>query len=51
VVDRGERSFDAGDRIVFLQNERGLGVKNGTLGTVGEVSDRNRNPHRLHPAR
>ena len=37
-VDRGERSFARGDRIMFLRNERGLGVKNGTLGTVVEVS-------------
>ncbi len=38
LVERGERSFARGDRIMFLQNERGLGVKNGTLGTVDEVS-------------
>lgn len=31
---RGERQIAAGDRIIFLRNERGLGVKNGTLGTV-----------------
>jgi Ti-type conjugative transfer relaxase TraA len=37
-VERGERIFACGDRIMFLQNERGLGVKNGTLGTVLEVS-------------
>jgi len=37
-VERGERSFAAGDRVMFLQNERGLGVKNGALGTVEEVS-------------
>jgi len=39
-VDRGERSFARGDRVMFLQNERGLGVKNGTLGTIVEVSER-----------
>ena len=39
-VERGERSFAAGDRVMFLQNERGLGVKNGTLGTIVEVSER-----------
>ncbi len=43
-TERGERSFAAGDRVMFLKNERGLGagpggrggvaVKNGTLGTV-----------------
>ncbi|TWG99369.1 Ti-type conjugative transfer relaxase TraA [Mesorhizobium sp. J18] len=37
-VERGERSFAAGDRVMFLQNERGLGVKNGTLGTIEDVS-------------
>jgi hypothetical protein len=38
VVERGERSFATGDRVMFLQNERGLGVKNGTLGTIEQVS-------------
>ena len=37
-VERGARSFASGDRVMFLQNERGLGVKNGTLGTVEQVS-------------
>ncbi|WP_224543262.1 Ti-type conjugative transfer relaxase TraA [Mesorhizobium sp. CA16] len=37
-VERGARNFARGDRIVFLRNERGLGVKNGTLGIVEEVS-------------
>jgi Ti-type conjugative transfer relaxase TraA len=37
-VERGERSFASGDRVMFLQNERGLGVKNGTLGTIEKVS-------------
>jgi Ti-type conjugative transfer relaxase TraA len=37
-VERGERRFANGDRVMFLQNERGLGVKNGTLGTVEQVS-------------
>jgi len=32
------RQFAAGDRIMFLRNERGLGVKNGSLGTVAQVS-------------
>ncbi len=39
-VERGARSFASGDRVMFLQNERGLGVKNGTLGTVVEVGER-----------
>ena len=41
-VERGERSFASGDRVMFLQNERGLGgdglgVKNGTLGAIEQV--------------
>ena len=37
-VERGARNFASGDRVIFLQNERGLGVKNGTLGTIEHVS-------------
>ncbi|MGR4891028.1 Ti-type conjugative transfer relaxase TraA [Sphingopyxis sp. LARHCG72] len=37
-VERGERSFAGGDRIIFLRNERELGVKNGSLGSVESVS-------------
>jgi len=37
-VERGTRNFAGGDRVMFLQNERGLGVKNGTLGTIEQVS-------------
>lgn len=37
-VERGTRGFACGDRIMFLQNERSLGVKNGTLGTLELVS-------------
>ena len=37
-VERGARTFASGDRVMFLQNERGLGVKNGTLGTIEQVS-------------
>ncbi|RCW23333.1 plasmid mobilization system relaxase [Ciceribacter lividus] len=36
---RNDRSFAAGDRVMFLQNERGLGVKNGTLGSIEQVSE------------
>src|SRR5579863_4659766 len=38
VVERGARNFASGDRVMFLQNERGLGVKNGTLGTIEQVN-------------
>jgi len=37
-VERGGRSFASGDRVMFLKNERSLEVKNGTLGTVEQVS-------------
>jgi Ti-type conjugative transfer relaxase TraA len=37
-VERGDRGFASGDRVMFLQNERGLGVKNGTLGIIEQVS-------------
>ncbi len=37
-AERGERQFASGDRIMFLRNERGLGVKNGTLGTIEQVT-------------
>ncbi|MGQ2931156.1 MAG: Ti-type conjugative transfer relaxase TraA, partial [Sphingopyxis sp.] len=33
-VERGERKFAQGDRIMFLKNDRGMGVKNGSIGTV-----------------
>ncbi len=39
MTERGERAFAEGDRIMFLRNERGLGVKNGTLGIVERVGD------------
>ena len=37
-AERGPREFASGDRIMFLKNERGLGVKNGSLGKVERVS-------------
>lgn len=40
-AERGERAFATGDRIMFLRNERGLGVKNGTLGTIDDASPGN----------
>lgn len=36
-TERGERVFAPGDRVMFLRNERGLGVKNGTLGTLEKI--------------
>ena len=37
-TERGLRQFAEHDRILFLRNERDLGVKNGSLGTVEEVA-------------
>lgn len=37
-VERGERSFATGDRVMFLRNERELAVKNGTLGKLQSVN-------------
>ena len=37
-AERGERQFASGDRIMFLRNERSMGVKNGTLDTIKEVT-------------
>ena len=33
-TERGHRDFAAGDRVMFLRNERSMGVKNGSLGTL-----------------
>lgn len=38
-ADRGERQFAPGDRVIFLENSKDLGVKNGTTGTVEKASD------------
>jgi Ti-type conjugative transfer relaxase TraA len=37
-AERGQRTFASGDRIMFLKNERSLGVKNGSLGIVQSVT-------------
>ncbi|MFC3068439.1 Ti-type conjugative transfer relaxase TraA [Phenylobacterium soli] len=36
-TERGERAFAVGDRVMFLRNERSLGVKNGSLGVVEQI--------------
>ncbi|WOF45233.1 Ti-type conjugative transfer relaxase TraA [Sphingopyxis indica] len=40
-TERGDRDFAAGDRIMFLRNERSLEVKNGTLGVIERVGEQN----------
>lgn len=37
-AERGSRTFAPGDRIMFLKNERGMGVRNGSLGVVQSVT-------------
>lgn len=37
-VERGERSFAKGDRVMFLRNDRDIGVKNGSIGTLQSVN-------------
>ncbi len=37
-TERGKRLFAPGDRVMFLKNERSLGVKNGSLGVVESVA-------------
>jgi len=36
-TEGGVRAFAEGERVYFLRNERGLGVKNGTLGTLERI--------------
>ncbi len=38
-TERGPRTFAVNDRLYFLRNERSLGVKNGTLGTIEAVEE------------
>lgn len=37
-AERGQRQFAVGDRLIFLKNDRGLGVKNGMLGEIEQLS-------------
>ena len=39
-TDSGPRAFANGDRILFTRNDKVLGVRNGMLGTVTDVGDR-----------
>jgi Ti-type conjugative transfer relaxase TraA len=36
-LERGQRALAEGERVMFLKNDRELGVKNGTLGRVLEI--------------
>ncbi len=37
-AERGRRHFAPGDRVMFLKNERSLGVKNGSIGSVKSLT-------------
>ncbi|MBN9413099.1 MAG: AAA family ATPase [Candidatus Paracaedimonas acanthamoebae] len=37
IVTNEEKHFAKGDRILFLRNDNGFGVRNGTLGTILEI--------------
>ncbi len=37
-AERGDRTFATGDRLMFLRNDRDLGVKNGSLGQIVAIS-------------
>ncbi|GJL66222.1 MAG: hypothetical protein NPIRA05_11930 [Nitrospirales bacterium] len=38
-TDQGKQEFSVGDRLIFLENNRDLGVKNGMLGTVIDIQN------------
>jgi len=40
ITQEGKRSFAINDRLLFLQNDRTLGVMNGNLGTVKRITGR-----------
>lgn len=40
-AERGDRSFASGDRLMFLRNDRDLGVKNGSLGEIERLTPQN----------
>ncbi|MBX9785696.1 MAG: AAA family ATPase [Alphaproteobacteria bacterium] len=37
-IFKEERAFSKGDKLVFTRNNSGLGVKNGTIGTITEIN-------------
>ena len=45
--EEGTRSFAKGDQILFLKNDRGLGVQNGSVGTITAI-DRHKITATLH---
>lgn len=41
IIKKADKSFAQGDRLLFTKNDTGLGVRNGTLGTIIEISKNN----------
>ena len=37
ITEKGKREFTEGERVIFLRNDKNLGVKNGSLGTVLKI--------------
>ncbi|AIL12605.1 hypothetical protein IM40_02205 [Candidatus Paracaedimonas acanthamoebae] len=37
IITKEEKNFSQGDRILFMKNDNGLGVRNGTLGIIVEI--------------
>jgi len=41
IIRKEERAFAKGDRLIFTKNDKGLGVDNGTLGTIESLGRNN----------
>ena len=39
-TEKGTKAFSEGERVIFLENNRGMNVKNGSLGTVLKIDDK-----------
>ncbi len=39
-TEKGTKAFSEGERIIFLENNRGMDVKNGSLGTLLKIDDK-----------
>jgi hypothetical protein len=40
ITEKGPRTFSEGDRVIFLENNKALDVKNGSLGTVMKIDNK-----------
>ncbi len=39
-TEKGTKTFSEGDRIIFLENNKGMDVKNGSLGTIMKINEK-----------